>query len=253
MILFVFEGARREPMLFESIKYLFFEKETDTIVYSFGNNIYNLYKQIMELGTGDIVSLLREIHRGNEENPFKDIASSSDFAEIYLCFDYDLQHKFLSLEEINSRLKDMLELFDDETSNGKLYINYPMIESIRYTKELPDRNYYQYTVKCAECHDFKRLSCEFSHYDNLDYILIDRHRTPKICLNAKDCWEHLKTMNVSKANYICTGENVMPAVKNAIAQDKIFEAQLQNYINKPVPSVAILNAFPLFIYDYFKV
>ena len=37
-------------------------------------------------------------------------------------------------------------------------------------------------------------------------------------------------MNVSKANYICTGENVMPAVKNAIAQDKIFEAQLQNYI-----------------------
>lgn len=51
MILFVFEGARREPMLFESIKYLFFEKETDTIVYSFGNNIYNLYKQIMELGT----------------------------------------------------------------------------------------------------------------------------------------------------------------------------------------------------------
>lgn len=79
MILFVFEGARREPMLFESIKYLFFEKETDTIVYSFGNNIYNLYKQIMELGTGDIVSLLREIHRGNEENPFKDIANSSDF------------------------------------------------------------------------------------------------------------------------------------------------------------------------------
>lgn len=153
MILFVFEGARREPMLFESIKYLFFEKETDTIVYSFGNNIYNLYKQIMELGTGDIVSLLREIHRGNEENPFKDIANSSDFAEIYLFFDYDLQHKFLSLEEINSRLKDMLELFDDETSNGKLYINYPMIESIRYTKELPDRNYYQYTVKCAECHD----------------------------------------------------------------------------------------------------
>ena len=32
-----------------------------------------------------------------------------------------------------------------------------------------------------------------------------------------------ETMNVSKANYICTGENVMPAVKNAIAQDKILK------------------------------
>ena len=157
------------------------------------------------------------------------------------------------MEEINSRLEDMLELFDDETSNGKLYINYPMIESIRYTKELPDENYYKYTVSCADCRNFKRLSCEFCHYDNLDFILIDRHRTPKICSNAKDCWEHLKTMNVSKANYICTGENIIPAVKNTIAQDKIFKAQLQNYINKPEPSVAILNAFPLFIYDYFKV
>lgn len=253
MILFVFEGARREPMLFESIKYLFFEEDADTIVCSFGNNIYNLYKQIMELGTGDIVSVLREIHRGSEENPFEDIANSSDFAEIYLFFDYDLQHKFIPLEEINRRLKEMLELFDDETSNGKLYINYPMIESIRYTKELPDENYYKYTVSYADCRNFKRLSCEFSHYGNLDFILIDRHRTPKICLNAKDCWEHLKIMNVSKANYICTGENIMPVVKNAIAQDKIFEAQLQNYINKPDSGVAILNAFPLFIYDYFKV
>ncbi len=167
----------------------------------------------MELGTGDIVSLLRKYTEAMKKTRSKILPVPRIFAEIYLFFDYDLQHKFLSLEEINSRLKDMLELFDDETSNGKLYINYPMIESIRYTKELPDRNYYQYTVKCAECHDFKRLSCEFSHYDNLDYILIDRHRTPKICLNAKDCWEHLKTMNVSKANYICTGENVMPAVK----------------------------------------
>jgi hypothetical protein len=253
MILFVFEGARREPMLFESIKYLFFDKGTDTIVYSFGNNIYNLYKQIMELGTGDIVSILREIHRDSKENPFKDISNSSDFAEIYLFFDYDLQHKFLSLEEINRRLRDMLKLFNDETSNGKLYINYPMIESIRYTKELPDNNYYLYTVKCAECHDFKRLSYEFCHYGNLDFILIDRHRTPQICSNVKNCWEHLKIMNVSKANYICTGNNTMPLAKNDIAQNKIFDAQLQKYINRPVPSVAILNAFPLFIYDYFKV
>lgn len=123
-------------MLFESIKYLFFEKETDTIVYSFGNNIYNLYKQIMELGTGDIVSLLREIHRGNEENPFKDIASSSDFAEIYLFFDYDLQHKFLSLEEINSRLKDMLELFDDYGQTNEKYKEDSRKSSTAYRKPI---------------------------------------------------------------------------------------------------------------------
>lgn len=253
MILFVFEGAKREPLLFESIKHLFFGEETDTIVCSFGNNIHNLYKQMMELGTGDIVSVLREIHRGKKENPFESISNSSDFAEIYLFFDYDLQEKFLTMEEINKRLKEMLELFDDETSNGKLYINYPMIESIRYTKELPDHNYHQYVVRCPDCHDFKRLSDEFCHYGNLDFILVDRQRTPKRCLNARACWEHLKTMNVAKANYMCTGVNEMPGKKTDIAQDKIFEAQLQKYIDSAESSVAILNAFPLFIYDYFTV
>ena len=251
MILFVFEGAKREPLLFESIKHLFFERETEMIVCSFENNIYNLYKQITELGTSDIVSILREIHKGKKENPFQNIYRSSDFAEIYLFFDYDLQHKFLSIEEINSRMKEMLELFDDETSNGKLYINYPMIESIRYTKELPDENYYQYVVKCSECRDFKRLSYEFCHYGNLDFILVDRLRTPKRCLTAKTCWEHLKVMNVSKANYICTGINALPVAKNNISQKKIFDAQLQKYVNSKDQNVAVLNAFPLFIYDYF--
>lgn len=253
MILFVFEGAKREPLLFESIKYLFFPKETDTIVCSFGNNIYNLYKQIQELGTGDIVSILRENHRDGENSPFKDIINSSDFAEIYLFFDYDLQHKFLSLKEINHRLKEMLELFDDETSNGKLYINYPMIESIRYTKELPDANYYQYVVRCADCRDFKRLSCEFCYYGNLDHLLVDKKRTPSLCSKAITCWEHLKTMNVSKANYLCSGINAMPITKADISQDRIFEAQLQKYVNGSNKCVAILNAFPLFLYDYFKI
>lgn len=34
-----------------------------------------------------------------------------------------------------------MDYFSDETENGKLYINYPMIESLKYTKEIPDANY----------------------------------------------------------------------------------------------------------------
>lgn len=57
----------------------------------------------------------------------------------------------------------MLTLFADETENGKLYINYPMIESIRYTKELPDTDYANYIVSREECKDFKRLARDFRH------------------------------------------------------------------------------------------
>lgn len=134
MILFVFEGKEREPQLYHALERLFFPKETDSIVCSFGNNIYELYRQITRLGEGaDIVSVLRE----------------------------------------------------------------------------------------------RRIDA------------------------AKRNWQHLKDMNVCKANYICRGENVYPRQKSDIAQQKIFEAQLKKYVGTEDCSVAVLNAFPIFLYDYF--
>lgn len=35
-------------------------------------------------GVGDVVSILREKSKDKEDNPFKDVVSSSDFSEIYL-------------------------------------------------------------------------------------------------------------------------------------------------------------------------
>lgn len=249
MILFVFEGKEREPQLYRAIESLFFPKETDCIVCSFGNNIYELYRQITKLGEGaDIVSVLREQLEGCEDNPLKDITTSSAFAEIYLFFDYDLHHH-LQLDEINRRLREMLVMFDDETTNGKLYINYPMIESVRYTKALPDADYYLYTIPRNQCGGFKRIAHGFSAYGSLDFLTDIRERRVDA---TKMNWQHLKDMNVCKANYICRGVHTYPEQKSAIAQRTIFESQLQKYVNTDDCSVAILNAFPIFLYDYFK-
>lgn len=137
MILFVLEGKKREPYLCNVIQSLFFPEENESIICSFGNNIYELYKELCEYGgDGDIVSLLMEKFSGKEDNPFKNIDRSSDFSEIYLFFDYDFHNINLPLKELDKQIREMLDMFDDETENGKLYINYPMIESIRYTKEL---------------------------------------------------------------------------------------------------------------------
>lgn len=250
MILFVFEGKEREPQLYRALEKLFFPKETDCIVCSFGNNIYELYRQITKLGEGaDIVSVLREQLKGREDDPLKDISTSSVFAEIYLFFDYDLHHRYLPLSEINRRLHEMLVMFDDETANGKLYINYPMIESIRYTKELPDTDYYLYTIPKDQCGGFKRIAHGFSAYSSLDFLTDIRERRIEV---TKQNWQHLKDMNVCKANYICCEANTYPEQKSDIAQRTIFESQLQKYVNTDDCSVAILNAFPIFLYDYFK-
>lgn len=235
--------------MYRALERLFFPKETDCIVCSFGNNIYELYKQITRLGEGaDIVSVLREQLEGCEDNPLKDITTSSVFAEIYLFFDYDLHHH-LQLDEINRRLREMLVMFDDETTNCKLYINYPMIESIRYTKELPDADYYLYTIPKDRCGGFKRIAHGFSAYGSLDFLTDTRERRVDA---TKMNWQHLKDMNVCKANYICHDSHTFPTQKNDIAQQTIFEAQLQKYVNTADCSVAILKAFPIFLYDYFK-
>lgn len=61
MILFVFEGVKREPDLFRTIQRLYFSNRKEQIVCSYNNNIYQLYKDLQEYdGDGDIVSLLME-------------------------------------------------------------------------------------------------------------------------------------------------------------------------------------------------
>lgn len=255
MILFVFEGTRREPDIFRTLEFLFFPKG-QTIVCAFGNNIYELYRQLVQLdGAGDIVSLLRDIYRDNPDNPFSPEVKSSDFSEIFLFFDYDFQNKNITLAQMNQQVTEMLTLFDDETENGKLYINYPMIEAIRYTKELPDDHYYEYTVSRTACRDkgFKDLAQQFSAYGSLDFIVLDFRREPsrRKCDKVKQNWSLLEKQTVVKANYICNETLSMPINKETISQIRIFEAQLSKYIN-PKNEVSILSAFPLFNYDYFK-
>lgn len=204
MILFVFEGDEREPRLYRTLERLYFPKVNDNIICSFGNNIYDLYNELKEYEDGgDIVSVMRERLAARGDSILNGIRSS-DISEIFLFFDYDFQHSHLSLEEINQRVEEMLALFADETENGKLYINYPMIESIRYTKELPDNDYANYVVSREECKDFKRLARNFSAYDSLDHILLKDGETPtkEKYMKVKDNWQFLKQMNVSKANLL---------------------------------------------------
>lgn len=256
MILFVFEGRKREPALFSTIQTLFFPKGNEHIVCSFGNNIYELYKELKALDDdGDIVALLKDRFKNEQNNPFKDL-KSADFSEIYLFFDYDFQNKNLSLPLINQQIADMLSIFDNETENGKLYINYPMIESIRYTKELPDEQYHTYTVTQTDCHLFKHLAGEFSYYKNLNFIIIENNAhkavTARRLEEVKNNWQYLTDMNVKKANYLCHNVLSYPASKSDINQLAIFNAQVKKYVSATPVSIAVLNAFPLFIYEYFK-
>lgn len=254
MILFVFEGEKREPELFRAIEKLFF-KDSQHIVCSFGNNIYELYQRLKDLDySGDVVSVLRERYDGLPDSPFSEEAKSSDFSEIYLIFDYDFHNKNIPLEEMNSQISEMLDMFDNETENGKLYINYPMVEAIRYTKCLPDPLFYTYTVSRQQCKDisFKNMADEFSDYKSLDFLTLNTRRkaTENEIRSRTVNWRHIKEQNVAKANYLCADSFAIPEDKDVVCQKNIFQAQLEKYV-LPKECVSILSAFPLFLYEYF--
>ena len=253
MILFVFEGERREPIIFKTINSLYFKHKEQSIVCSFGNNIYKLYTEMKALnGDGDIVALMSEILKNSPSNPLTGYNKVSDFSEVFLFFDYDLHDDAtnMTINEKNDALREMLSFFNDETGNGKLYVNYPMVESIRYTKEIPDTDYWQYVVKVSDCAQFKKIARDFSFYGNLDFISHKRD-TEEDYKKAFHNWEILKEQNTSKANFICNDVLGLPTVKADIPQDRIFESQVSKFVLTK-NEISILNSFPLFLFEYFK-
>ncbi len=244
MILFIVEGRKREPLLLKAINSLFLKNKDDVIV-SFDNNIYELYRQMDE--DIDIVGIMKK--KLIKENKLGKDFVVSDIAEKYLFFDYDFHNKNISLEEMNRELSEMLVFFNEETENGKLYINYPMVESIYYTKQLLDKDYYRYVVERNECKDFKRIASNFSFYKNLDFITLPNHiPTESEIDKIRTSWQLLMEQNARKANFICSDNNTLPIKKETINQSNIFDNQVQKYVSKD--EVSVLNSIPLFLYDY---
>lgn len=261
MILFVFEG-KDDKTYFESIKRIFFPQKMDAFICTYNSNIYSLYSKLKEHDvfsvdgySGNTVSVLNQILSEKRDETLKNIRED-EVSEIYLFFDYDFQEDSGTLKENNKRVLEMLSYFSDETGVGKLYINYPMLESLRYTKQLPDKNFRLYKVSLKDCKEigFKKMTHDFCHYgSNLEYIVpILRGKDDKVEQKvsiARTNWIHLVTMNVSKANYICSGDNEIP--NELDPQLVLFKGQLMRYIETEDCCVSVLSAFPLFLFEYF--
>lgn len=246
MILFILEGKNPDTSLYRTMMKVCGAGD-DTVAVVYGCNIDALYHDMKELGEGaDIVGLLKERFSANPSKDCGELLLRSDqISEIYLIFDYDFHDVKRSPELLNEQLKDLLEYFCEETEHGKLYINYPMIEAIKYTKEFPDAEYYSYTVSREECRSFKHRAAAFSHYPNLDFLT----RGDEVTLRQN--WMYLKMQNVSKANYICNGINsYQPLDRDSISQRHILENQIEKYESQPECKVSVLSSFPLLMFDW---
>lgn len=280
MILFIFEGKDDEPRLYRTLKKLFhFELPEEEILHYFCNNIFSLYNTIMSYSDDenknnpfediDIINVLKEDAFANHKKceGLDKIRHSYEVSEIFLFFDYDIKpvdsFNKLSIEEQNERISMLLSFFNSteigtERAGIKLFINYPMIESYRYFKcPLPDENYKDYTVNVFIDGAFKQKVDDFCDDKNLKFLCYDLNKSGELKKSEdkeredkiRENWLFIKEMNLQKAHFICIGNYSIPSEKNSINQRVIFDKQIEKYVI-PKHEVAVLNAFPLFWFEY---
>lgn len=221
-ILFVLEGHKEKSVVKGVQEFLMGDKTLITCV--FGTVVYALYNEMKKDADLDVFSLLK--NRIKELQNFKRDA----FSEIYLFFDYDNHSSNAS----DVKMESLLNIFDNETENGKLYVSYPMLEALKHYKNMQD--FKEQIGKCSS--NYKKQvneECD-SRYKNFNSY-------------DKAVWYELIEAHLCKMNYIMTDEYTFPT-KN-FTQLSIFEKQKEKYLSIIPYTVGVLSAFPIFAYDYF--
>lgn len=228
--LLVFEGQKTEPQIFNNLEKTFFADQTEIILQATYNTvIYRLWKQLAEDEDLDLIEVLKEISPENAKS-LGDV-ERDEIDQIYLFFDYDGH----ASNAADDKLEEMLQHFDQETENGKLYVSYPMVESLKDLND--DTDFQHHFVAAKQNINYKKLVSDTSKYKHLNEI-------------NRQSWHQIIFANVCKANLIVADEYLKPDVLPS--QDLIFDKQLSKYI-KPDEKVAVLSAFPFFISEYFGV
>jgi len=226
-ILCIFEGEVREPKYFKTIQAHYFD-DTSILLCSYGNNIYELFKEIGADSELDIVEILRDSKDAPQNKDLLASYLSDDFSQVFLFFDLEYQDDQFNLYN----LEQMIATFNEETENGKLFVSYPMIEAIRDIPSL--EHYIDHTVSLE--------SCSGKIYKQLSAKGLKQYQDPRKITKAE--WDKLIEINVLKANFIITKsrEDVFSQPEQKLILSE--QSRLIQYSRL----IYVLSSFPLFIY-----
>lgn len=226
-ILFIFEGVKREKQFHRYFDKILFSNEDSIIIDCYGNNIYELYKELQDDSFNDFINIFTVLQKkdGSCLGSYK----REDFAEVYLFFDYDPHDS----KACDAKIIKMLELFNNETEFGLLFISYPMIESLYHTTYCRNiDSFLTHNVDYDQCSSFKTdISKENIQDKGFDLVKYDHTR-----------WANLFILHCKKANFIVNKTKDFP--ESCISQEVLFTEI------KKLDVIPVLSAFPL-MYQYY--
>ncbi len=230
--LLIFEGEKTEPKLFVNINKTFFQGERNPRVCApIKHDIYGLWNILKKDRDLDVFEVVKE---RNRDNPAICALERHRVSQIFLFFDYD-GHAPTSSDD---NLDEMIQFFDEETEHGKLYVSYPMVESIKdYDPARP--GFFQRAIVAKINKGYKRIVHKRSGYRDTDKIQFP---------DWKVLIEHgLKRTRCLLFNVY---EYPSPTEYAQMTQERILKEQRSKHID-PNRTVAIISGLPLFIVDYF--
>lgn len=132
-VLFIVEGKSDEPRLLKEMEPILSKTMGAKIrCYKAQRDIYTFFHNIDTGPDGDgVLAYLKSMKSTDSEGLLlfpEGERPETVFSSIYLIFDFDPQASLFNAQKI----KELCSFFSDETENGKLLLNFPMIESLRH-------------------------------------------------------------------------------------------------------------------------
>ncbi len=161
-ILFIVEGEADEGKLLRKLNKIIDTKNAYSI-YAFKTTIHEMYDIYLELKDDDSFTLQGLLKEYSDSNTDRSTLSNR-FKSVYMIFDFDPHYQKYSPKIIN----EMFEFFNDSREFGKLYLNYPMIQSYRHMSKMPDPDFKESKVTHSECLRYKQIVGDESDYTDLN-------------------------------------------------------------------------------------
>ena len=240
-VLIVLEGEQPEENTLARLQRAFPEEladlSEDLVEYVYSSHIYGLYNKLKEDdGFSDVIEVLKELY---PEDDALQNTNREDISQVYLFFDLDIHKQ--PIEKSCDQLNELVQFFDNETENGKLFLSYPMAEAINICD-----------VENGLMSDDRKLFCiDKCVNDGFKHFVDDLNRDSKsICrANCRENWLIISKANYEKAKWLIhlTSDELF-SVFDRMQQDTIL--QHQQALIKQDNVVATLSAFPFFLLEY---
>lgn len=233
-ILLIVEGISDEVEFLMGL----FEKcnrKTEYKVYSYKTNIHILAQELFNNYNDfdeeniDIKLVLASLENDEDRKQLL----YKKYSDIYMIFDFEPQHDHPHFDTI----KRMVSYFNDSTLKGKLFLNYPMMQSYKHFNKLPCSSFENLEVTLDEIKKYKEIVgnvsgfTDLTKYNYITYFSIAIH--------------HLK-----KANKFLNGVYEILSIDNYLKLDysKIYDLELALFMEKN--KISVLNTCVFSLIDF---